>query len=414
MLFRLLIHSFSNQKKAMALMIASVAMGTAIAASLVTISLDITGKVSKELRAFGANILVEPKVEGLAAFSDRERYLREEDIIKTKTIFWRHNIVGVAPFLETKAEIKVKDNVEKISLIGTWFEKEIPLPGEAKEFLVGVKTVAPWWSVEGQWPESNEDALIGVSISKNLSLKQGDEITVGGKRFRISGILETGGKEDDQIFINLESLQEMMSLRGKISRVLISALTTPMDDFAYKDPKTMSRLEYEKWYCTGYVTSIAKQVEEVFHGSRVKPIWQVAETEGKVLERLRFLIYLLSLIALLASSLGVSTTMIMSLLRRIEEIGIMKSIGADSIKIIMVFLSEGVIIGFIGGLLGYGLSIGTSKFIGLKVFGTGLEQSALLLPVAIGSSLLISIIGSLLPIRRALKIKPAIVLKGAE
>lgn len=416
MLLRLLRRSFYNQKKAMALMVASVAMGTAIAASLITLSLEITGKVSKELRAFGANILVEPKVEGLAGVSGQQRYLREEDIIKTKTIFWRHNIVGIAPFLETKVEVKAK----KIDLIGTWFEKELPLPGETKSFPVGVKTVAPWWNVEGQWPdppeadESSEDALIGVSISRNLSLKQEDEIIIEGKRFRVSGILETGGKEDNQIFVNLESLQKMISLEGKVSKVLISALTTPMDDFAYKDPDTMSRLEYEKWYCTGYVTSIAKQVEEVFQGSKAKPIWQVAETEGKVLEKLKFLIYLLSLIALLASALGVSTTMIMSLLRRIEEIGLMKSIGADSTKIITVFISEGVIIGFIGGLLGYGLSIMASRFIGIQVFGTGLEHRALLLPVAIGSSLLISITGSLLPIRRALKIKPAIVLKGAE
>lgn len=416
MLLRLLRRSFSNQKKAMALMVASVTMGTAIAASLITLSLEITGKVSKELRAFGANILVEPKVEGLASVSGQQRYLREEDIIKTKTIFWRHNIVGIAPFLETKVEVKAK----KIDLIGTWFEKELPLPGETKSFPVGVKTVAPWWNVEGQWPdppeadESNEDALIGVSISRNLSLKQGDEIIIEGKRFRVSGILETGGKEDNQVFVNLEVLQEMMSLEGKVSKVFISALTTPMDDFAYKDPDTMSRLEYEKWYCTGYVTSIAKQIEEVFQGSRAKPIWQVAETEGKVLERLKFLIYLLSLVALLASALGVSTTMIMSLLRRIEEIGLMKSIGADSTKIITVFLSEGVIIGLIGGLFGYGLSILTSRFIGIQVFGTGLEHRALLLPIAIGSSLLISITGSLLPIRRALKIKPAIVLKGAE
>ncbi len=84
----------------MALMIISVAMGTAIAASLITVSLDIQGKVSRELRSFGANITVEPRVEGLADITGQRRYLREEDLIKAKTIFWRHNILGLAPFLE--------------------------------------------------------------------------------------------------------------------------------------------------------------------------------------------------------------------------------------------------------------------------------------------------------------------------
>ena len=77
MLLKIIRKSFLNQKKAMALMIVSVAVGTALAASLINISLEIGGKVSKELRTFGANILIEPKVEGLADISGQKRYLRE-------------------------------------------------------------------------------------------------------------------------------------------------------------------------------------------------------------------------------------------------------------------------------------------------------------------------------------------------
>ncbi len=414
MFIRLLKRSFYNQKKAMALMVVSVTMGTAITASLITLSFEITGKVAKELRAFGANILVEPNVKGLASLSGQQRYLREEDIIKTKTIFWRHNILGVAPFLETKSVIEVKDKNTKIDTIGTWFEKELPLPGEARSFPAGVKTVSLWWDIDGEWPKKNEEVLVGVTAAKLMGISPGAALRINGKDFRASGILNTGGKEDRQIFLNLETLQEMASLKGKISKVLVSALTTPMDDFAYKDPKTMTKTEYEKWYCTGYVTSIAKQVEEVFLGSSVKPIWQVAETEGKVLDRLRSTIYILSILTLFATALGVSTTMISSLLRRIEEIGLMKAIGADSLKISTIFLSEAFVIGISGGLLGYLISIAVVKFIGLKVFGTVLEQKALLLPIAIFSALIIAVIGSLLPIKRALKIKPAIVLKGVE
>jgi len=187
-----------------------------------------------------------------------------------------------------------------------------------------------------------------------------------------------------------------------------------MDEFAYKDPVGMSKAEYEKWYCTGYVTSIAKQVEEVFGGSAAKPIWQVAETEGKVLDRLNMLIYLLCGIVLFASSIGVSTTMVMSLLRRIEEIGLLKAIGADRSKIITVFLSEGVIIGLVGGFLGYLLSMLVSKYIGAMVFQSGLEQSGILFFIAIGSAVFIALLGTFLPIRRALRIRPGIVLKGNE
>lgn len=414
MLLNILKRSFLNQKKAMALMIVSVAVGTAMAASLITISLEIAGKISRELRAFGANILIQPRVEGLADISGQQRYLRQEDIIKAKTIFWRHNILGIAPFLETKAEVRVKDKVEQVDIIGTWYEKELPLPGEKKSFYAGTKTVSPWWYIEGQWPESADRVVTGTSLTSRLGIKKGDSILLDGESFLVSGTLETGGIEDNQIFMDLESLQEFNGMKGKVSRVLVSALTKPMDDFAYRNPETMSQLEYEKWYCTGYVTSISRQLKEVFQGSTAKPIWQVAETEGKILGKLKLLIYLLSFTTLIAAALGVSTTMITSLLRRSEEIGLMKAIGADSKKIIAIFLSEGMMIGFIGGVLGYVLSIVTAKYIGIEVFNTGFEQRTMLLPVAIGSAILISVAGTVLPIRKALNIRPSVVLREAE
>ncbi|NIM04381.1 MAG: FtsX-like permease family protein, partial [Armatimonadetes bacterium] len=136
--------------------------------------------------------------------------------------------------------------------------------------------------------------------------------------------------------------------------------------------------------------------------------------EGRVLGRLTLLIYLLTAASLLAAALGVSTTMAASLLRRLDEIGLMKSIGADSVSISAIFLAEALVIGAIGGLAGYLFSIGVSKYIGYRVFDTAIAGRAMLFPIAILSALLISVLGSILPIRRALRVKPAIVLKGAE
>lgn len=413
MLIRFLNRSFSNQKKAMFLMIISVAVGTAMAASLITLSMDISGKVSNELRSFGANILIEPKIEGIADIAGQKRYLRQEDIVKTKVIFWRHNILGVAPFLETESEVFYNGKGEVLRLVGIWYEKKMPLPGETETFTVGIKTVAPWWNINGSWPDSPGKVVLGVSLSSRLGIKPGDSLKIDGKDFLVSGTVDTGGVEDNQGFMDLGYLQDFKSMHGKVSKVLVSALTTPMDEFAYRDQKSMSRTEYEKWYCTGYVTSISKQLEEVFLNSRAKPIWQVAETEGKVLERLKLLVYLLCFISLAASALGVSTTMIMSLLKRIEEIGLMKAMGADSGKITAMFLSEGVLIGAVGGFVGYLLSIVVAQYIGMKVFNTGFEHRAVLFPIAMGSALLIAVTGMIIPIKRALRIKSAIVLKGA-
>lgn len=414
MLLKIIQKSFLNQKKAMALMIASVTVGTALAASLISISLEIGGKVSKELRSFGANITIEPKVEGLADISGQKRYLRQEDIVKSKTIFWRHNIVGIAPFLETEADVILEGRTERAGVTGTWYEKQLPLPGTRTTFPAGILTVSPWWNIEGEWPDNDKKVILGTLLAHRSGKKKGDKIMIDGNEFLVSGTIETGGIEDDRIFMGLEILQNMKGMEGKVSRVMVSALTKPMDEFAYRDPDKMSQAEFEKWYCTGYVTSIARQLEEVFRGSTARPVWQIADTEGRVLDKLTMLIYFLSFIVLTAAALGVSTTMIMSLLRRTEEIGLMKTIGADSLTITALFLTEGVVVGLIGGVSGYALSILVSGYIGVEVFSSGFEHGAMLLPAAIGSAVLISVAGTILPIRKALKVKPAVVLKGAE
>jgi len=408
MLFSIVKRSFINQKKAMAVMIVSVAVGTAIAASLLSLSFDISSKVSRELRSFGANIVIQPKVIGLAGVSGQKRYLREEDVVKAKTIFWRHNILGVAPVLT------VRDENLNVTLLGTWYRKNIPLPGEKKGFETGVATVMPWWSIEGQWPEAENEVLAGTGFARKRGLNPDDTVVIRGRVFRISGLLNTGGKEDEMLVGELATIQKLTGMEGRISQIFVSALTTPMDDFAYKDPQAMTRKEYEKWYCTGYVTSIAKQLEEVFSGSLARPIWPVAETEGKVLNRLELLIALLTVVSLLAAALGVSTTMIMSLLRRTDEVALMKAIGADSLRTVTIFLTEAMIIGIAGGTIGYLLSLGISGYLGYQVFGTALRQKGILLPVSMGVSVLISVIGAYLPIRRALMIRPAVVLKGGH
>jgi putative ABC transport system permease protein len=309
--------------------------------------------------------------------------------------------------------ISYNGRTEEVEMTGVWYEKGLPLPGEAKTFNAGVITVSPWWNIEGRWPVKPAEVLIGTSLEERLGVAKHDTVYINKKAFTVSGILETGGNEDDNIVMNLESLQSLLNMDGKVSRVLVSALTKPMDDFAYKEPEKMGQAEYEKWYCTGYVTSIAKQLEEVFRGSMARPVWNIAESEGRVLARLKALIYFLALMTVAASALGVSTTMIMSLLRRTEEVGLMQSIGADSGRIITMFLAEGAVIGLIGGLLGYFLSIAASRYIGMEVFDTELVQRGLLFPVAICSAVVISVAGTILPIRKALKIKPGVVMRGA-
>jgi putative ABC transport system permease protein len=99
-------------------------------------------------------------------------------------------------------------------------------------------------------------------------------------------------------------------------------------------------------------------------------------------------------------------------IERKKEIGLMKSIGAENRSIITLFLSEATIIGIIGGLIGFIIGIILSQFIGISVFNTSISARFEILPIAIGLSIGVTLLASLLPVRRATMVEPAIVLRG--
>jgi putative ABC transport system permease protein len=411
MLFRILTESFGNQRRGMLLMVVAVAAGVALAAAMLTLAWDIRARVSRELRAFGANIVIEPRLEGLADLSGQRRWLKEEDLPRAKTIFWRHNIVGLAPFLYGQVELSTPGGQGlRVEAIGTWFDHPMAVPGGS--FRAGVHTVAPWWELTGA-PPGRGSLLVGAALAERLGISPGMRVALDGREFKVSGLLRTGGQEDEAVVLELSELQSLLGLKGLLSRVLVSALTTPMDEFAYKDPASMSRKEYEKWYCTGYVTSIAKQLEEVFRGSRARPLWRVAQAEGRVLQRLSALVWLLTALVLASSILGVAATMAASVLRRQHEIALMKSIGADAVNVAMIFLSEALVIGLLGGLLGWALGYVATDFIARAVFSTQAQMRAVLLPLCLALGVLTTLAGSVVPIRRALRVRPAVVLREA-
>ncbi|MCX7792812.1 MAG: ABC transporter permease [Thermodesulfovibrionales bacterium] len=413
MFLRVIINFIKKEKKAISVIFFSTVAGTAVIATMLSLSLEIEDKVKRELRSFGANIIVEPEVRGLMSLAGQPHYLTESDIPKIKTIFWRHNIIGIAPFLESSVDVSINGKISKLNVIGTWFERELPVPGESGTWKTGIFTVAPWWYIEGRVPAKGE-CLIGSALAQRLKLTAGESITIGKERFTISGIISTGSKEDESLIMNLEELQSIKGLQGKISSIWISALTTPMDEFAYKDPSTMTPAEYEKWYCTGYVTSIAKQIAEVVRGSSARPVWRVAEAEGNILKRLKLAVYLMSLITLLASAMGLSATLMSSFLKRSREIGLMKAMGGSRLKISMLLLSGVSVVSILASLGGFILSLFLSNIIGKEVFGTGLENRVFLLPMALVSGILMNLAGAFIPLKRTLALKPAIVLKGME
>ena len=156
--------------------------------------------------------------------------------------------------------------------------------------------------------------MVGQKLAAKLGVKSGDIITgkdAAGrdKILKVSGILSGGGAEEEQIVAPLKLAQDLTDRAGRVSSVEVSAITTPENDLARKaaaNPKALSQREYDIWYCTAYVGSIAFQIEEVIPGSVARPVRQIAESEGKILDKTQLLMLLITVLNLLSATLGVS------------------------------------------------------------------------------------------------------------
>jgi putative ABC transport system permease protein len=409
MLFRILKNSFLKRPKAVFLVFLSIAMGAAVATAFLGIAGEISHKMALELRSYGANILLEPDAV------DGGGFLREEDLPRIKTVFWKYNITGFTPYLFGVAEFSAGGKKERGVVSGTWFNKQLEVAGEDSS-IQGIKTIAPWWEVQGSWPQAADEAIIGAALARRLKVGVGSEVatTAQGQnqRFRVTGVVTTGGYEEEQLFAPLVTVQSLLQRQGKVSRVLVSALTVPMDDFGKKDPASMTKEEYEKWYCTAYVTSVAKNVQEVMAGSRAKPIWQIASAEGALLKKLNSVMLFLTILALGASATAVSTSLMASMAERSPEIALMKAVGADRFQITAIFMGETLIISLVGGVVGYLIGDQLAELISRSVFNSTIISPLWLFPTAIISAFVVALAGSVAPLRRALLIEPVRVLKG--
>src|SRR2546426_12331286 len=113
MFLRIVGDSFARKPRQKVRMAGAGAVGLAVATAALGVALDVGDRLAREFRSFGANLLVTPQADTLPLEVggvdyrpvSEGAYLLEADLGKLKTIFWRNNIIGFAPILETPADI---------------------------------------------------------------------------------------------------------------------------------------------------------------------------------------------------------------------------------------------------------------------------------------------------------------------
>ena len=417
----------TRQKKKLMLIALTVALGVSLATAMLNVMFDVGDKVNQELKAYGANLNIVPK--GAAFINDMyqldednqneaSQFINEDQLVKIKMIFWAYNIVDFAPYLSVAAEV----DHHPVKVVGTWFDKHLQIP-TGDEVNTGMLAMKSWWQIEGNpmTDDNLQSAMIGESLAKRLNLKIGDKITIDSPKnhnsmaLTIHNIFHSGGIEDNEIYVTLSTAQELANKKGLVERVEVSALTTPENELARRaaqDPNSLSRNEWDIWYCTAYISSIAYQLEEVMPDVRVKAIMQVAESEGAILQKTQLLMILLTVLSLICSALAISNLVTANVIERSTEIGLLKALGASNSAVALLIIIEMLIIGLIGGVIGYFMGLGFAQIIGHTVFGSSVEIKMLIIPLVGLMVLFITLIGSLPALKMMMFLKPIDVLHG--
>jgi putative ABC transport system permease protein len=448
MFLRLVADSFGRRPRRKLLTGAALALGMAVVTAAFSVSLDVGDRLAHEFRGLGANLLVTPQADSLPLEIggvdyrpvNAGSYLRESELGKLKTIFWRNNIVGFAPVLEVPAEVWSKSPEpfmtvlvppisNKTTLIGTWARHAVSI-ADGRQFVTGMEQTNSWWSVEGRWFEDGaQECLVGKALAARVHLKLGDKVHVaipsdasrnaGGAEagvekvlLTVTGLLSSGGPEDEAVIAPLQIAQKLAGKPGEYRRLYVSALTKPEDEFGRRNPATMNAAELERWSCSPYASSIAYQIRQVLPDVDARVIRRVAEGEGSILTRVKTLLWLATLAALLAAALAVGASSAASVIERRTEIGLMKAIGAGSGTIGFLLAAEQLLLAFVGGGIGYALGIVLARILGEKIFGVAPEPSLLVFVSVLGLAALVTLAGSAIPLHRASRYEPAPILRG--
>ncbi len=425
MFARLVRESFVRNPRRKALTAAALVVGMAVVTATLTVALEVGDRLAREFRTLGANLIVTPESDTLPLEIggvdyrpvDEGAYLPEADLGKLKTIFWRHNILGFTPFLDVPT---LADGM-RTTMAGTWYEHEVPVP-DGTTFETGLKATNPSWQIQGRWfRDGANEVVIGAvlaaknpdvfSVGKSIQVAQ-NESSNATRTLVITGIATTGDTEDNAILVPLSFAQEYSGHPGKFRQLFVSALTKPADALAERDPKSLTPTEYDRWFCSPYISSISYQIKGVLPGTDVRAIRRVADSEGKILSHVSLLLWIVTLAALIAAALAVAATSATTVIERRGEIGIMKAIGATNATVAGLFLAEQLMLAIVGGAIGFVLGAGLARILGASVFGTPAAPRVVLLPVTLGIAALVAVIGSLIPLRRAARFDPAPILRG--
>jgi putative ABC transport system permease protein len=377
--------SFNNlrrRKGKMIFLVLGLFIGVATIVTLLAITESMSRDIEDRLDQFGANIVMVPKSDNLTlsyggitvgGVSYEAVDFAESSIGRIREIENSKNLGAVVAKVLGSTEVAGR----KVLLMGTNFNDELSL-----------KT---WWQFQGNVPGENE-VMLGSEAAASLGRKIGDRLALGGHDFTVAAILlATGGAEDGVVIANMAEAQKVLGKEGRVSMVEISA------------------------FCRGCpISDMVLQIAEKFPEAKVTALKQAVMSKMQSIEMFKSFSYGIAVLVVFIGSLLVFITMMGSVNERTREIGIFRAIGFRRGHVMQIILLEAMVVGLVGGLLGFLGGNGVAWLVMPMVITDGafaginmtLGSIAILLAVAL------SLLASLYPALKASRLDPSEALRA--
>ena len=372
MFWRLIFRALRLRLQRVFIIFTALTVGASIVTAMAAVYFDINTKMSQELRTFGANFYIGSADGGMMNQAELNAILQ-----KSPDGF----ITAASPYLYGVA----RSDLEKIVLMGVNFD--------------AMRILAPYWQITGSAINVNFDdrnAMIGKTLAERLHVKVGDSLqlsknAVEKHSFNIKGIVEAGDATDNMLIVNVEFAQNWLDKEGVVNNALLN-------------------VQNEQGANT--VDQFAEKIMQQYPDLTARPIRKVSASEGQILEKIKGLMGLISLVILVLATLCVNTTLIAIVGERSKEFALQKSLGAKKFDIIRQISTEILIIAFCAIIIGLGLGYLLAQVLGITVFKSYIDMRFPVLPITVVLSLLVAFVAVIIPTRRALSINVANVLKG--
>lgn len=234
------------------------------------------------------------------------------------------------------------------------------------------------------------ECILGANIAKSLKVKQGQKVNILGRDFSVFNVLgETGTIDDDRIFAHLHAVQDLTGIHNQISVIEIMGC------------------------CNAISEGLLGKLRNILPDTKITTINQIVSTQIKTNQLMNKISIIFLIIILFVGGISIGNSIWANVNERKKEIGTLRMIGFTKRKIYEILLLKAAILGVIGGILGYLIGTLSGMLLGPQLAGLTIEPIPIYLLYSIVLSLLISLLGSLIPAYLAGKIEPYKIMQEA-